>query len=236
MFAWGRAHATVTAADLKDLLERIATKPHGSPVALEIVFFRFFGDKDAKRPHEPEIVDAGLALLAQMEFDKINARLDHELRLVVSVCVEGPAGETVAAKLCDDLKLAVANRVAQIGDYHNLFSALCKVQPRTVLDSFFGGDELERRAAERMMKSSSRHRGNPLDAMPEDELVAWCDLAPDPRRGIRLALVRNCLENDGACARSCCRCSHVCEAFSPSRMERIVGCHSGKPQGSAYAA
>jgi hypothetical protein len=179
--AWGRAHATVTAVDLKDLLERIATKPHGSPVALEIVFFRFFGDKDAKRPHEPEIVDAGLALLAQMDFDKINARLDHELRLVVSVCVEGPAGETVAAKLCDDLKLAVANRVAQIGDYHNLFSALCKVQPRTVLDSFFGGDELERRAAERMMKSSSQHRGNPLDAMPEDELVAWCDLAPEPR-------------------------------------------------------
>jgi hypothetical protein len=179
--AWGRAHATVTGADLKDLLERIATKARGSPVALEIVFFRFFGDKDAKRPHEPEIVDAGLALLVQMELDKSNARLDHELQLVVSVCIEGPAGETVAAKLCDGLKLAVANRVAQIGDYHNLFSALCKVQPRTVLDSFFGGNVLERRAAERMMKSSSQHRGNPLDAIPEDELVAWCDLAPEPR-------------------------------------------------------
>jgi hypothetical protein len=188
LLAWGRVHETVTPRDLKDLIERIATKPNGTAVGLDIVFFRLFGDKEAKRAHEPEVIEAGLALLETMKFDDIHARLDHELRLIVSACVDGPGGEAVAAKLCHGLELAVANREAQIGDYHDLFAALCKVQPQIVLDSFFGGDDRELRGAVRMARSFSP-RGNPFDTMPEDEIFAWCDLAPETRYVLMASVV-----------------------------------------------
>jgi hypothetical protein len=179
--AWGQAHATITPTDLMDLIKRIAAKPRGTAVALEILFFRFFADKDAKRDHEPEIVEAGRTLLAQLEFDESNRRLDHELSLVVAACLGGTVGEAVATRLCKSFELAVANRKAKVEKYHDFFEALCKVQPRTVLDCFFTGNEQELRAAVWMIKSFTLHRRNPLDAMPEHEVIAWCDLAPEPR-------------------------------------------------------
>lgn len=59
--------------------------------------------------------------------------------------------------------------------------ALCKAQPVTVLDTFFGGTEAERRQSIRMMGWFGTHLGNPLDAIPESDLIGWCERDPATR-------------------------------------------------------
>ncbi len=142
--AWGRVHEPISAADLKGLVQDISARPEGNGVALEIVFYRLFGDKEAKRAHDPEVIDAGRALLEQFEFGGRHAREDHELGLVVSSCLAGPGGEAVAAKLCLALRKAVDLPEINIENYHGLFDALCKTQPQIVLEALFDGSTEER--------------------------------------------------------------------------------------------
>jgi hypothetical protein len=178
--AWGRAHEPVPTAELRDLIERIAAIPAGNGVAIEIVFYRLFGDQQAKRTHEPEIIEAGRALLAELEFEN-TPRQGHELGLVIMACLSGATGAAVAAKLCSDLRRATEGRHVRIEQYDDAFEALCKAQPRTVLEMFFGGSEQERRATLRMMDELCHHHRNPLDAIPDDEIVAWCEQEPTSR-------------------------------------------------------
>lgn len=181
--ATGRAHATVSAADLKDLVSRIAAKAESFHVALEIVFFRLFADRNAKAEHEPEVVEVGRALLSDLQFDKVNHRVDHELQLIVTACLCGPDAADIAADLCERFKVASESRRAALvlDEYHDFFTALCTVQPQVVLDSLFGGTQEEHQKVRRMFESLSRHRKSPLAALPDDEVIAWCDLEPGTR-------------------------------------------------------
>jgi hypothetical protein len=179
--AWGQAHAPVPAKDLKGLVERIGAVQDGNRVALEIIFYRLFSDKDAKRDHEPEIVEAGKSALDQLSFGGRDAREDHELGLVVTACLAGASGEGVAARLCRRLVTAADAHDTQIWYHHDLLEALCKVQPRQVLTTLFGGNDDEQRASAGMMRWFGEHRGNPLDAIPENEMIAWCDEQPGTR-------------------------------------------------------
>jgi len=179
--AWGRSHEPISVKDLKDLVERIGARSGGNRVALEIIFFRLHSDKDAKRAHEPETIEAGRAALAQLTFVKNDQREDHELGLVVTACLADASGETAAATLCQSLKVAAEADETQIWHHHDLLEALCRVQPRVVLETLFGGNEKERRASALMMRWFGEHRGNPLDAMPEEAMIAWCDEEPRTR-------------------------------------------------------
>jgi hypothetical protein len=179
--AWGRSHEPIPAPDLKDLVELIGAKPDGNRVALEIIFFRLLSDRDAKRAHEPEIIEAGRAALAQLTFDKNDQREDHELGLVVTACLADAYGETAAETLCKSLKVVASAYETHIWHHHDLLQALCEVQPRVVLEALFGGDEKERRDSAQMLREFGDHRGNPLDAIPQAAMIAWCNQEPGSR-------------------------------------------------------
>ena len=187
--AWGRAHEPITAKDLKDLVERIGARPDGNRVALEIIFYRLFSDQDAKRDHEPEIIEAGRTALEQLVFGEKDSHEDHELGLVVTACLAGKSGESAAARLCKSLVNASEAHDTQIWYHHDLLEALCKVQPRQVLATLFGGSEHERHASAAMMRWFGEHRGNPLDAIPENEMIAWCDDEPASRYATMASVV-----------------------------------------------
>lgn len=179
--AWGRSHETVEAADLKPLLLEIGAKSGGVEPALEIVFFRFHGDRDAKRPHEPEIVEAGRELLSKLEFTRTSGRDDHHLRLIVMSCLSGTEGTPTARLVCDRFKAGVVEAPADVHHHNDFFEALCQAQPLIVLDTFFIGTEEERQPVTRMLQWFGGHRRNPLDAIPEETVIEWCDKDPETR-------------------------------------------------------
>lgn len=178
--AWGRAHETVSARDLKDLVMAIGNTEGGVGPALEIVFYRFFGDNQAKKKHEPEIIEAGRALLCKLEFIK-SERHEHELGLVVKTCLVGEDGAVTSRTVCERFKTWAIASPTDVDHYHALFEALCKAQPLIVLDTLFTGDADEQRSIACTMKWLGSHRANPLDAIPMETLIAWCNRDPVTR-------------------------------------------------------
>lgn len=173
--AWGRAHETIPATDLADLVERIIAKPDGSRVGLAIVFFRFHSDQQANRSHEHEVIAVGRTLLGQITFGHQDQHRDHRLGLVVVACLGGSGGETGAASLCARLRDAARARETLIWHHHDLLQALCKVQPIAVLETLFGVDEPLRTRTVQMIGGIAEKRRNPFDAIPVSEMLEWCE-------------------------------------------------------------
>jgi hypothetical protein len=187
--AWGKSHESIGAGDLKDLVELIAAVPGGTEVGLEIVFYRLYGDNEAKRAHEPEVIDAGRALLAGWEIQKSSSREDHEIGLVVETCLTGADGEPIAAKLSEGLLQAAKKLDLNAGNNHDILSGLFKVQPQQVLTTLFGGDSKKRQASLQLLRLFDEHRPSPLDAVPECEVLAWCQAGRAERYGTMASAV-----------------------------------------------
>jgi len=181
--AWGGSHEPISGSDLRDLVEEIAAKPGGDRVGLEIIYFRLISNKQEKHVHEPEIIEAGRSLLGKMTFDRNGSRddKDHQWGVVVATCLIGEAGEPGTRHLCQSLRAAASAGATHVWDYRELLEALCKVQPRIVLDTLFGGSEADRQQSIKMMRWFESFAGYPLDVLPVGDVVAWCDEDRDTR-------------------------------------------------------
>ena len=63
-------------------------------------------------------------------------------------------------------------------DQDDLMTGLLRVHPKVVLDEAFAGDEKARAKAVRAFVDFQRFRKNPLEVVPDDVLLAWCDVDP----------------------------------------------------------
>lgn len=188
--AYGRACDPIPGPEFRDLILAVGRTPEGEAVALNILAMRIFTDRSDKREILPETIEAGRRLLAVLEIPEKNARVhreDHDLALVVSVCLAGAEGVLVAVGLCRKLIEAVNVRHVNPSDYADTMSALCKVHPAEMLDALFVGDDAARKRAVGVFAHSMRHSKNPLDAIPDAAMLAWCDRDPAIRYPIAAA-------------------------------------------------
>jgi hypothetical protein len=66
--------------------------------------------------------------------------------------------------------------------YDQLLEGLFKTQPRIALDVFFGDDASGGLAPDlHRFDDPSDHRKKPLDAVPDDEILGWCQKNPETR-------------------------------------------------------
>lgn len=159
----------------------IGIRPNGLEPALEILFFRLFGDREAKRAHEPEVIEAGRELIGKLEFDVISDHDDHNLELVAESCLSGTAGASTAHIVCERFKRFVLERPFDLDNYHNFLAGLCRVQPLMVLDLCFTvTTEKHEIVADKLALSASYLR-NPFDSIPCNTLIEWCEREPQSR-------------------------------------------------------
>ena len=173
---WGRSSDAISGADLKELLLTIADRPSGFGISAEILSMRLHSDNHQKLPHPPELVETGRELLSRVEFDDHDNMHDYRLSELVNACLRGKAGEEPARKLCERFKAGVASYSVYAFRFDHLVASLFKTQPRVVLDVFFGGKTAndEHVVDVDAFDDLSDHRRNPLDAVPEEEILAWC--------------------------------------------------------------
>ena len=126
----GRAVEAVPAADIARYVTALAKASDGGSVAIDVLSRLFFSDRQDKRAHAPEIVEAGRELLPQMEFDRKGLIKDYYLQEVVEVCVAGDGGYEAAKAVCDNLKRAAAEHKTYGLGHNLLLKALLKVQAR----------------------------------------------------------------------------------------------------------
>jgi hypothetical protein len=179
VLAWGRASDPIPALDLKALILAIASKPDGFDVAAEILRMRFFSDRQEKKPLDPALIEAGRELLRALEFSKHQQNEDHRIGSLIKLCLTGAEGAKVFETVCGNFKRALAKREVFARNHDRLLQSLFKAQPLAALDAFLGGSDAKRGC--QAILDVSHHHANPLDAVPINDLIAWCDRAPADR-------------------------------------------------------
>ena len=173
--ALGRKTDQVTGRDMEDLLLRIAERPDGFEVAIEILSMRLYSDRSAQRAHDPKVLEAGRELLQRVEFKRDNQRDDHHLASIALACLTGTGDGPTAAEVARRLRRSVVANETYAFDNNDLLRALLSVQPTAVLDALFEGGEKEQSAGVRVFHHLHEHLPGPADGISCEELIAWCE-------------------------------------------------------------
>ncbi len=186
---FGGITAELRGAALKELLLAIADAPGGWGIAMEILHVRIFVDRSVQRPLDRGIVEAAHELMGVATFVSTNReRLDYELAEIAKSCLASADAEGIAAGLATKLRQAGIDHVTNWSGHVDLLRVLLEFHPIAVLDALFDGLEEERWID--MFEYLVGHRGNPLDVVPNEKLVQWCDAAPATRYKIAASIIR----------------------------------------------
>jgi hypothetical protein len=178
---WGGAGASIPGKAYRELVLQIASKPDGFDVAIALLHPRLTPNKEGEGNFDPEIVDAGCELLRQIPFTERKTRDDYNLGLTAKACLVGERGAAIVSEICRRLRHAVSKFEAHAYEYLYLLEGLFAVQPSPTLDGIFGAGDEEIRAGVLIIRTSQQHRKNPLDLVPEGEIITWCDKDPKTR-------------------------------------------------------
>jgi hypothetical protein len=179
--AWGRATAKVPATDLSGFILALASIPDGVSVAVHILQMQFFGDKQDKSDHAPELIAAGRKILTLVKFNRRSQRNELDLDGVVEACLRGDEGYAAAKVICENLKQAILARDTYGFDHNHLLKSLFQVQAEAVLDALFVGDERAVRLGLRILEDASNSQQNPIDQVSDATLLDWCERDPAAR-------------------------------------------------------
>jgi hypothetical protein len=188
--AWGRASDNIPGPAFRDLLLAIADKPGGLTVSLEILSMRLFSDAADERKSVPEAAEAGRVLLDAFEFHKKDQRTDREdreLGRIAQVSLAGDEGVVIVRRIVRKMMLALRGYEISAHDQDDLMTALLRVHPEVVLDEAFSGDTKAVRNAVQAFVGFQRFNKNPLEVVPDDILVAWCERDPSVRYPVMAA-------------------------------------------------
>jgi hypothetical protein len=176
----GRATDHLSGQDLKDLLLGIAAKQGGREVALAILSMRLHSDSQRQQDPAPEIIDAACELMRQIPFTK-DPREDYKLQVISKTCLIGDKGAAVVEEICRRLTVAVAKYETYAYHHEGLLDGLMTAQPTAALNGLCAADAAQLALGTRILNDTSRLRKNPLDAVPDNELIAWCNQDPAAR-------------------------------------------------------
>jgi hypothetical protein len=182
--AYGGAAHNIPGAAFRDLLLAIAGQPGGNIVALEILSMRLFSDDSHKRQSAPEVAEAGRALLYSYEFRKQDSqadREDYELGKIVQASLNGDEGIPIVRRVVRDMMAAIKRYDINAHRQDDLMTSLLRVHPTVVLDAMFSGGATEQRQAAQVFIDLLLVQKGPLEVVPDETLLEWCDHDPAVR-------------------------------------------------------
>jgi hypothetical protein len=175
--AYGRASDPIPPSDFKEIVLTIAGLQAGYEVAVEIMHMRLHSTKQRKEPITQDLVDAGCELLCQLNFATRNDQEDYRIGAIAKDCLTGERGTAAATALCAKLRAAVTTHKTHVFYHDDLLEGLLSAQPCAALDGFCGGDTEDLDRGVRMLRDVGS-RKHPLAAVPDAELLRWCDQEP----------------------------------------------------------
>jgi hypothetical protein len=166
--------------DFNRLLLRIAREPGGLDIAIEILFMRLsFARTESSAS---EIVDVGCELLRQIRFTgRRDVGADHRLGMIAKNCLVEEKGAATVREICRNLKEAVSNSETYAFHHSELLHILLGAQPLAALEALCGGNQMDLQLGASILDQVDQLRRNPFDAVPEADLVSWCDQQPEIR-------------------------------------------------------
>ena len=145
---------------------------------------RLHSDRSNKKKSAPEVAETGRALLAAYEFhrkDNRATREDYELGVIVRASLADDEGKPIVQRLCRDLLAAAARYEVHAYEYDDLMKGLFQVHPADVLGELVAGDKKAQSNSVRVMNDLLRFGKSPMDIVPDDVILGWCDGDPKVR-------------------------------------------------------
>jgi len=172
-----------SADDLRAIVLSLARQENGYGIATDILSMQFHSDRNQEREYPFEIIDAGRTLLSSPVFNHRDNMDDYRLRTIANVCLRGAEGSPAARSLCERIKQGFTDSTFSFYRYEKLLQCIFRLQPRIALDSFFGGDSQTHGSDLDLdnFDDPSDHQKNPLDGVPIEEMLRWCDEKPAER-------------------------------------------------------
>jgi hypothetical protein len=172
----GGATHQIPGGDFNKLLMRIAREPDGLDIAIEILCMRISFAASQSSPSE--LIDIGSELLRRLTFTRRNRTDDYRLGIVAKNCLIGEKGAVAVKEICRNLKDAVSKSETYAFYHADLLKVLFGVHPLAALEGLCGGDPTELNLGVSILDQAAQLRRNPFDAIPEADILTWCDQQP----------------------------------------------------------
>ncbi len=168
--------------DFNRLLLRIAERPGGPDIAMEILSMRLSSGEGLRHSSSPEIVDIGCELIRRLGLgNNRNPQASHSLELVGRSCLLGRKGEAAVREVCIKVREEAAKSGIIPYSQEDLLRVFFRVQPIATLRALCGNGPEELEVSSRVIDAVSQMRQKPFDAFPEHDLLSWCDEQPEGR-------------------------------------------------------
>ncbi len=183
-----RSMNTTAGVELQQLLLAIAARHDGFDVALELVEMWLHFDKDRLKAPSVEAMDAGRALLGQLDFETTSNREDYRVGEIAKDCLSEGTDAAIAVQICLRLKKAIMTHATHSSRHDYLLRALASAQPAAVLNSFFSDCSLES-VESHFLHDIRGFGGNPFNSVPMQDLLTWCRHEPQSRYPLAAAII-----------------------------------------------
>jgi hypothetical protein len=174
----GLTHS-MSGRDFNTLLLRIAAVAGGVDIAIEILCMRISYARDQSSPSE--LVEIGCGLMRQLGFSQRNTLDEYRVGIVAKYCLFGDMGASATRDICANLRDAVSRSETYAFYHTDLLKILFAAQPLAALEGLCGEGEADLQLGARILDQAAQMNRNPFDAIPEAELLAWCDRQPNLR-------------------------------------------------------
>lgn len=169
--------------DLRCILLSVAEQEKGYGTAINILTARFHSYQNEKKEVPPELIDAGRTLLSSPDFGIRDSSFDYHLHIVANVCLRGENGSNATKSLCERINQGFTDHTFRAYNYERTLQSIFELQPRIALDVFFENAPTPRGFDKNFTSfdDPSDRRMNPIDVVPTDEMIRWCDENPAKR-------------------------------------------------------
>jgi hypothetical protein len=177
----GVAHP-ICGRDFNRLLLRIAREPGGLDIAIEVLYMRLSFEEGRRRSSTSELTDIGCELMRQIRFaNRREVGLEHGLGIIARNCLIGEKGAATVREVCQNLRNAVSKSETFAFYQQELVQALVRAQPTAALEALCGDNAEDLRLGISILDQAGQLRRNAFDAIPEADLLTWCEQQPGTR-------------------------------------------------------
>lgn len=189
VLGWLHVTDDVEPRDMTELILAVADQDGGYDIAADALSMRLHGDRRGRVDSAPELLNAGREILKRFNVNKRGHEGDHRLGQIARACLIGVEGASVARGLLTRIRDAVARHEIQAFHHEYLIEGIFKVQPSAAMDGLFDSDKLKRKDGVRVLENLMHMRGNPLNGVPDDVVICWCEEDPAWRYPVAAAVV-----------------------------------------------
>jgi hypothetical protein len=162
------------AGELRLLIDAVRQKPRGFVVACDILSMRLHTAK-GKEHDNPQLIEAARALLQGIVFENADNMQSYRLTEFAKFSLGGEAGAATVEAACKQLISAMSKGEIYRFDGEKFIPALFEAQPVAALDALLGGDLVAAKYGCQIIHNITVNHDNPLDAVPDETLITWCD-------------------------------------------------------------